>query len=288
MEEPVDHWVSKKAGEEVHYFYEEQGFYKELASPEDLPEGASLIIKEGHLIEKLMEGREYILRETLAPENYVGYETSDDHTKESNREENSITEEVRFHVEGTNLVAEHDLKDQRTVGSFAVTKEGEFLVGTEKSITDQIRGFFTTLFRYLLGRVEQASFEVYVKEDILQPDGTGNYAVWLNGAGELLELQKDTKIETIITDWTGTASIKNLPLGTYYASTPAPRCAAGCAACACRPCRRRSTPGAQSSTLTASTAGRRRRPSPATARRSNPCAQEGGLDGPPFSLYNGA
>ena len=67
-----------------------------------------------------------------------------------------------------------------------------------------------------LGRVEQASFEVYVKEDILQPDGTGNYAVWLNGAGELLELQKDTKIETIITDWTGTASIKNLPLGTYY------------------------------------------------------------------------
>ena len=89
-------------------------------------------------------------------------------------------------------------------------------MGTEKSITDQIRGFFTTLFRYLLGRVEQASFEVYVKEDILQPDGTGNYAVWLNGAGELLELQKDTKIETIITDWTGTASIKNLPLGTYY------------------------------------------------------------------------
>lgn len=216
MEEPVDHWVSKKAGEEVHYFYEEQGFYKELASPEDLPEEASLIIKEGHLIEKLMEGREYILRETLAPENYVGYETSDDYTKESNREKNSITEEVRFHVEGTNLVAEHDLKDQRTVGNFAVTKEGEFLVGTEKSITDQIRGFFTTLFRYLLGRVEQASFEVYVKEDILQPDGTGNYAVWLNGAGELLELQKDTKIETIITDWTGTASIKNLPLGTYY------------------------------------------------------------------------
>ena len=32
----------------------------------------------------------------------------------------------------------------------------------------------------------------------------------------------------------------------------------------------------------------RRRPSPATARRSNPCAREGGLDGPPFSLYNGA
>ena len=216
MEEPVDHWVSKKAGEEVHYFYEEQGFYKELASPEDLPEGASLIVKEGHLIEKLMEGREYILRETLAPENYVGYEASDAHTKESSREENSITEEVRFHVEGTNLVAEHDLKDQRTVGSFAVTKEGEFLVGTEKGITDQISGFFTTLFRYLLGRVEQASFEVYVKDDILTPDGTGNYAVWTNGAGERLELQKDTKIETIITDWTGTASIKNLPLGTYY------------------------------------------------------------------------
>ena len=216
MEEPVDHWISKKAGEEVHYFYEDQGFYKEIASPEDLPEGASLIVKEGHLIEKLMEGRQYILRETLAPENYVGYEASDDSTKESNREENAVTEEVRFYVEGTNLVAEHDLKDQRTVGSFTVTKEGEFLVGAEKSITDQLRGFFTTLFRYLLGRVEQAAFEVYVKDDILTPDDSGNYAVWTNAAGEQLELRKDTKIETITTDWTGTASVKNLPLGTYY------------------------------------------------------------------------
>lgn len=58
----------------------------ELASPEELPEGETLLTKEGHLIEKLEVGKQYVLRETLAPENYVGYEASSEETKEANRE----------------------------------------------------------------------------------------------------------------------------------------------------------------------------------------------------------
>lgn len=208
-EEPVDSWVSGAAGEELHYFYEKDGYYMELASPEELPEGETLLTKEGHLIEGLEVGKQYVLRETLAPENYVGYEASSEETKEANRELNPVTEEVRFLVENDNLVAEHNLKDQRTVGSFSITKEGEFFTGTRQNL-------LKTIFQYLFGRVEQAQFEVFVRDDIFTPDGTGQYAEWTNSEGETLELKKDVKIETITTDRTGVASVKNLPLGNYY------------------------------------------------------------------------
>ncbi len=215
---PADSWVSAAEGEELHYFYEENGFYKEISSPEELPEGKDLIVKEGHLIEGLTVGRQYILRETLAPENYVGWKASSDDTKEQNQIDNQITEEVMFTVEDSNLVAEHDLKDQRTVGAFSVTKEGEFFVGTEDAVsfTDRVKNLFLTVFRYLTGRVEQAEFEVYVKEDIFTPDGTGEYASWINAAGETMILKAGTRIETLTTDRQGLASIENLPLGTYY------------------------------------------------------------------------
>ena len=215
---PADSWVSAAEGEELHYFYEADGFYMEIPSPEELPEGKDLIVKEGHLIEGLTAGRQYILRETLAPENYVGWKASSDDTKEQNQIDNQITEEVMFTVEDSNIVAEHDLKDQRTVGAFSVTKEGEFFVGTEEqvSFTDRVKNLFLTVFRYLTGRVEQAEFEVYVKEDIFTPDGTGEYASWVNAAGETMILKAGTRIETLITDRQGLASIENLPLGTYY------------------------------------------------------------------------
>lgn len=181
----------------------------ELASPEELPEGETLLTKEGHLIEKLEVGKQYVLRETLAPENYVGYEASSEETKEANRELNPATEEVRFLVENDNLVAEHNLKNQRTVGSFSVTKEGEFFTGIRQNLLKMI-------FQYLFGRVKQAQFEVFVRDDIFTPDGTGHYAEWTNSEGETLELKKDVKIETVKTDRTGIASVKNLPLGSYY------------------------------------------------------------------------
>ncbi|MBS6395869.1 MAG: hypothetical protein KH452_01775 [Clostridiales bacterium] len=216
--EPTDAWVSQTAGEEVHYFYEENGFYMELSSPDELPEGKDLIRKEGHLVEGLEAGRTYILRETLAPENYVGYEASSEETREANREENKVTEEVMFTVEDDNIVCEHDLKDQRTVGTFSVTKEGEFFAGTEKELhfLDKVKNLFVTVFQYVLGRVEQVSFAVYVKEDVFTPDQTGSYAEWVNQKGETLQLKGGTHIETVTTDRFGLATVANLPLGTYY------------------------------------------------------------------------
>lgn len=196
----IDAWVSEKEGEEVHYFYEDQGFYLELEDASELPSEKELIIKEGHLIEGLEVGKTYILRETLAPENYVH------------------TEEIRFTVEDNNLVREHDMQDQRTVGSFSVVKEGEFFVGTEDGLRfiDKVKNLFYTIFQYVLGRVERASFEVYVKEDIYTPDQTGAYAEWTNSSGDKLKLKKDVWIETITTNPFGLATIENLPLGTYY------------------------------------------------------------------------
>lgn len=196
----IDKWVSKAEGEELHYFYEDEGFYLELYDPQDLPDGKELIVKDGHLIERLQTGKTYILRETLAPENYVH------------------TEEIRFTVVDDNVICDHDMQDMRTVGSFSVIKEGEFYVGTEAELrfVDRIKNLFYTIVNYLLGRVENAEFEVYVKEDIFTPDQTGAYAVWTNSEGEVLELKKDILIETITTDAFGIATVENLPLGTYY------------------------------------------------------------------------
>ena len=95
------------------------------------------------------------------------------------------------------------------MGSFSVTKEGEFFTGIRQNLLKMI-------FQYLFGRVEQAQFDVFVRDDIFTPDGTGRYAEWTNSEGETLELKKDVKIETVKTDRTGIASVKNLPLGSYY------------------------------------------------------------------------
>ena len=65
----VEEWESDEG--EVHYFYSKEGTLLEIASPEDLPEGASLISKKGHLVEGLRQGAAYLLRETKAPDGYV-------------------------------------------------------------------------------------------------------------------------------------------------------------------------------------------------------------------------
>ena len=210
----IEEWISDRA--EVHYFYESEGGYMiEINTPDDLPEGEELITKYGHLIEGLLVGREYIFREIQAPENYVGYEWSDDETKEANKDENLITEEVRFTVDDTNLVVEHDMKDQRVVGNISITKEGEVVVDTEISILDEIKGFFKTIFEWITGRVANASFEVRVKDTIYTPDNTGTVATYNNGK-ETVKLVTDALVATITTDMTGVATIEGLPLGTYY------------------------------------------------------------------------
>ncbi len=73
----------------------------------------------------------------------------------------------------TNLVAALDLKDQRTVGRFASLRKENSWWEQKRVIHRSDRGFLTTLFRYLLGRSRTRDLlKFYVKEDILQPDGT--------------------------------------------------------------------------------------------------------------------
>lgn len=182
------------------------------------PVDAWISTEDAHRIERLVVGRTYIFRETLSPENYVGYAASSLETKAASQEQNSLTEEVMFVVEDTGSICGHNMKNQRTVGSFSVTKEGEFFVGTEQEVTviEKVKELFVTVFQYLFGRVKNARFEVYVKEDIFTPDGTGAYAQWTNSSGETLLLKKDTHIETIQTGIDGLATVSGLPLGTYY------------------------------------------------------------------------
>ena len=207
--ELVETWKSDK--DEKHYFYESNNNYFEIGSETELPAGKDLVVKEGHLIEGLKPGTSYIFRELTAPEGYVGYNWSDEATRDSNRLENSTSEEIRFTVEDNNICAEHDMKDQRVVGEISITKEGEVVVSAEKTFTDAAKDLFYTFFGYSAGRVKGTTFEVYVLEDILTPDGTGKVAAYND-----IELVADAKVATITTDATGVAKITGLPLGSYY------------------------------------------------------------------------
>lgn len=209
----VESWISD--AKEVHYFYLEEDVLMEIPSADELPEGRELITKYGHLVENLQAGRQYLFREITAPWGYVGYDWSDESVRQANREENLAVEEIRFTVEDSQMVAEHDMKDQRTVGKLAVTKEGEFVVAAEKSFFDQAGDFFQTIFGYLFGRIENVTFEVRVREDIYSPDQTGTIAVYRNGREEV-ELVKDALVAAITTNVNGVAVLENLPLGHYY------------------------------------------------------------------------
>lgn len=170
----------------------------------------------GHYVEGLKEGRQYILREVQAPKGYVGYEWSDDETKEENAIENEITEEIRFTVKNTNNVVCVDVVDQRTLGEIHITKEGEFLTGATPTPWDTVKNYIYTIFDWMLGRVQNAEFEVYVREDIYTPDNINVIATYKNSDNDVIELKKDTLVDTIKTDVNGIASIYDLPLGKYY------------------------------------------------------------------------
>ena len=212
---PSASWTSKSSGEELNYFYEKDGVRYKLGSAEELPEGMELITIEGHLVEGLITGKQYILREAMAPEMYVGYEASSDETKEANRILNDVSEEMRFEVTDTADIVTYDVKDQRVVGDIIITKEGEFLTSAEVSVIDSVKNLVSTAFKYLLGRVENVTFEISVREDIYEPDGSGNIAVWENSDGEPIELKEGTVLAIVKTDRNGIAGLYGLPLGTY-------------------------------------------------------------------------
>lgn len=174
--------------------------------------------KTEYVLNGLEVGKAYVFRETLAPENYVAYYASSKEIKQENQEDNAWTEEVMFIVKDTAELQRHNLKHQRTTGSISISKAGEFFVGTSEdlSVLAKMKSLFQMVFHYVQGNLQDAAFEVYVKEDIFTPDKSGNYASWTNQKGETVLLKKDTKVDTILTDSFGIANIEGLPLGSYY------------------------------------------------------------------------
>ena len=209
----IERWISDK--DEVHYFYEQDGILTEINSEAELPEGQTLIVRHGHLVETLQAGRSYLFCEITAPWGYVGYDWSEEETRQKNRQENLVTEAIRFTAEDNALITEHDMKNQRTEGRISVTKEGEYIAAAEKTFLDRAADFFKTLFSSLFGRVENVRFEVRVRSDIHTPDQTDTIAVYHNGS-ESVPLVKDALVAVITTDINGIAVLDGLPLGSYY------------------------------------------------------------------------
>ena len=172
--------------------------------------------EEAYVVEGLTVGKTYILRELKAPWGYVGYAASDEETKKVNQGANALDEEIMFVVQDTSEVVMHEVKNQRVVGNLNITKEGEFLTEVKISVIDQLKNLVNSAFGYLLGRVENVTFAVYVKEDIYAPDGSGEIATWTNTEGKELKLEANTLIEQVTTDHNGIAIVENLPLGKYF------------------------------------------------------------------------
>lgn len=94
------------------------------------------------------------------------------------------------------------MKDDVPTGMLVINKSGELL--EEVSLPDAVGGWFTHLFGYLTGSLQDVTFEVYASEDILAADG------------ESTHYKKDELVAAITTDETGHARLEGLPLGKYY------------------------------------------------------------------------
>ncbi len=138
-----------------------------------------------HVIERLTAGESYTLREELAPYGYLQ------------------AEEITFTVEDTAEIQKVEMKDDVPKGMILINKKGEFL--EKVSLLDSIEGWFTHIFEYVTGSLQDVTFEVYAMEDIQAADKeSGDY------------YKKDELIDTITTDLTGYAKLENLPAGKYY------------------------------------------------------------------------
>jgi len=140
---------------------------------------------EEHLIERLIVGETYTLREELAPYGYLK------------------AEEITFTVEDTAQIQKVEMKDDVPTGTLIINKKGEFL--EDVTLADTIGGWISHLFEYVTGALKNVTFEVYALEDIQAADGESEDYY-----------KKDELIATITTDETGIAKLSDLPLGKYY------------------------------------------------------------------------
>lgn len=159
--------------------------------------------------------------ETKAPEGYFG-DWKDPEVTDSEQDKKTYDFEISNDPEknGETVILsnrnDQKFENQRVTGTLVIAKEGEFLTDVKQSVIGQMVQFVKTTFEYLLGRVENVTFGVYAKEDILSPDGSGEIALWENAQGQMVELKKNVLLEQITTDRNGKAELQGLPLGSYY------------------------------------------------------------------------
>lgn len=143
-----------------------------------------------------------ILPQNLACGNYRIEEVTapDGYTHSTNTVEIKVDSDTAYQEDPVSgdLIIEVDFENHPAKGRLTIRKEGEVVKGFDKDFT------------YEEASLAGAVFEVYASEDIYtadhQTDENGN---------RYLEYAKDTLVETVTTDETGSAVIENLPLGKY-------------------------------------------------------------------------
>ena len=138
-----------------------------------------------HLVDRLIAGETYTLREELAPYGYLR------------------AEEMEFTVADTAEIQKVEMKDEVPTGTILINKQGELL--EKVSLLDTIEGWITHLFEYVTGSLQDVTFEVYALENIQAADGESAD-----------HYKKDELAGTITTDASGIARLEGLPLGKYY------------------------------------------------------------------------
>ena len=138
-----------------------------------------------HVIKRLQVGKNYILREELAPYGYLR------------------ATDVEFTISDTAEVQKVKMEDEVPVARLLVNKKGEFLDSV--SLLDNAKGMIEHLFNYVTGNLTDVTFNVYAAEAIRAADGVSAdyYAA-------------DELVGSITTDGNGIAQMDNLPLGRYY------------------------------------------------------------------------
>ncbi len=140
---------------------------------------------EEHIMEHLVTGQTYTLKEEFAPYGYLQ------------------AQEITFTVEDTAEIQKLEMKDDVPTGLLLINKKGEFL--EKVSLLERLGGWVAHLFEYVTGSLKDVTFEVYALEDIKAADGeSSDY------------YKKDELVAEITTDDTGHARLENLPLGKYY------------------------------------------------------------------------
>lgn len=140
---------------------------------------------EPHVIKRLHVGETYTLREEFAPYGYLK------------------AEEVEFTIEDTAEIQKVEMEDDVPVGRIIINKKGELL--GEVTWNDMVAGAMESIWDYILGDLQDVTFEVYAAEDIKAADGVSKDFY-----------KKDELVATITTDVLGFARADDLPLGKYY------------------------------------------------------------------------